>query len=98
MRLAPALSCCGLKQARPWLQVHWCSDMRSVFAVIELLLGLTVRAIDAWRERKTREAEHDLQSDAEEIERDPVGYAQREFGGVPTEPSETAVPSDKADG
>lgn len=72
--------------------------MSSLFAVIELLLGLSVRAIDVWRERKTREAEYDLQSDAEEIERDPVGYAQRKFGGVPTEPNEAAMPSDKADG
>jgi len=72
--------------------------MRSLFAVIELLLSLTVRAIDVWRERKTREAEHDLQSDAEDIQRDPVGYAQREFGGVPAEPGEATVPSDKADG
>jgi len=72
--------------------------VRSLFAVIELLLSLTARAVDVWRERKAREAEHDLQSDAEEIERDPVGYAQREFGGLPAEPSETPVPSDKADG
>lgn len=67
------------------------------FAAIEALLILVSRIIDIWNAKKKREAERDLQNDVQDIQRDPVGYAQREYGGVPAEPDAPAVPGDKAE-
>ena len=67
------------------------------FAAIEALLVVAVRLIEMWNAKKRREAERDLQNDVQDIERDPVDYAQREYGGVPAEPDALAVPSDKAE-
>lgn len=67
------------------------------FAAIEALLVVAVRLIEMWNAKKKREAERDLQNDVQNIERDPVDYAQREYGGVPAEPDAGAVPGDKAE-
>lgn len=67
------------------------------FAAIEALLVVAVRLIEMWNAKKKREAERDLQNDVQDIERDPVDYAQREYGGVPAEPDAPAVPGDKAE-
>lgn len=67
------------------------------FAAIEALLIVAVRLIDMWNAKKKREAERDLQNDVQDIKRDPVDYAQREYGGVPAEPGPPALPSDKAE-
>lgn len=66
------------------------------FAALEAVMVLFVRLIDIWQAAKKREVESDLQSDVQDIERDPVDYAQREYGGVPAEPSATSVPGDQA--
>lgn len=68
-----------------------------LFAAIEALLVVVSRLIDIWNAKKKREAERDLQKDLQDIERDPVDYAQREYGGVPAEPDTGAVPGDKAE-
>ena len=67
------------------------------FAAIEALLVVAVRLIEMWNAKQKREAERDLQNDVQDIERDPVDYAQREYGGVPAEPDAPAVPGDKAE-
>lgn len=41
------------------------------------------RGIDIWQRSQKRKAERELQSDVEDITRDPVDYAQREYGGLP---------------
>lgn len=53
------------------------------FAFFEALLMVVSRGIDIWQRSQKRKAERELQSDVEDIARDPVDYAKREFGGVP---------------
>ena len=53
------------------------------FAFFEALLMVVSRGIDIWQRSQKRKAERELQSDVEDITRDPVDYAQREYGGLP---------------
>ena len=54
-----------------------------LFSVIELLVLLANKIIDAWQLSRKREKDEDFNKDINDIQNDPVGYANRKYGGLP---------------
>lgn len=56
--------------------------MQRILIALIALLDLLQRTIDAIRDHQTKKQRADYEQDVQTIRDDPVGYANRKFGGV----------------